>query len=69
VKIFIHATEPINSLESFYKAMSLGHLPAWITASTFVVTIVGSAALILYASRKRILEEGDFSSYVRNRAN
>ena len=69
VKIFMHAKEPINSLESFYQAMALGHLPAWITATTFVVTIVGSAALILYASRKRILEEGDFSSYVRNRAN
>ena len=68
VKIFMHAKEPITSLSSFYHAMALGHLPAWITATTFVVTILGSIVLIAYASRKRVLEEGDFSSYVRNRA-
>jgi len=66
VKIFMHAKEPINSLSSFYRAMAIGHLPAWLTAITFIVTILGSAFLILYATKKRISEEGDFSSYVRN---
>lgn len=69
VKIFIHAKEPITSLSSFYRAMAIGHLPAWITAITFVTTISGSAFLIIYAAKKRESEEGDFCSYVRNLGN
>lgn len=68
VKIFMHAKDPIVSVPSFYSAMATGHLPAWLTAITFVITILGSTFLILYAARKRISEEGGFSSYVRNPA-
>ena len=69
VKIFIHAREPINSIPSFYRAMALGHLPSWVTAMTFIVTIIGSIFLIVYATRKRVAEDADFSSFVRNREN
>jgi len=66
VKIFIHAKEPIDSVGSLYRAMAVGHLPAWLTAMTFVTTILGSTFLIIYATQKRVSEEGEFSSYVRN---
>ena len=66
IKIFMHAKEPITTPALFYRAMGIGHLPAWLTACTFLMTILGSAFLILYATKKRISEEGDFSNYVRN---
>jgi uncharacterized membrane protein len=66
VKIFMHAKQPIDSLASFYSAMSVGHLPAWLTAMTFVFTIISSAFLIIYSTRKRVAEDGDFSSFTRD---
>ena len=66
VKIFMHAKDPITSLLTFYNAMALGHLPSWVTAMTFIITIIGSVGLIIYASRMRVAEDTDFSSFVRN---
>ena len=53
MKIFIHAKQPIDSPASFYRAMAVGSLAAWVTPLTFAATIIGSTFLIIYATRKR----------------
>src|SRR6266513_3093034 len=35
-KIFLHATEPIDTVTAFYRALGVGHIPAWFVAIIFV---------------------------------
>src|SRR4051794_36997848 len=47
-KIFLHASAPIEGLGSFYRALSVGHIPSWLVASIFVGTLVSVTAITIY---------------------
>src|SRR5207244_8203731 len=47
VKIFLHASVPINDLVSFYQALRIGHIPSWLVALLFDVTFVNVITIMI----------------------
>jgi uncharacterized membrane protein len=63
LKIFIHATEPIDSMGAFYRALRVGYIPSWLVAIIFVGTLVTVSGIAVYVGRKTSGEISEFGSH------
>jgi uncharacterized membrane protein len=62
-KIFLHAPTAMDSLPSFYRALRVGHIPAWLVASIFVATLVSVIGITIYVSKKSSAEISEFGTH------
>jgi uncharacterized membrane protein len=62
-KIFLHAAAPIDGLGSFYRALSVGHIPSWLVAFIFAATLISVTAITIYVSRKSTGEISEFGTH------
>jgi uncharacterized membrane protein len=62
-KIFLHAAAPIEGLGSFYRALSVGHIPSWLVAFIFAATLISVTAITIYVSRKSTGEISEFGTH------
>jgi uncharacterized membrane protein len=62
-KIFLHAPMAMNSVGSFYRALRVGHIPAWLVASIFVATLASVIGITLYVSKKTTGEISEFGTH------
>jgi uncharacterized membrane protein len=62
-KIFLHAPTAMNDLPSFYHALSVGHIPAWLIAFIFVATLVSVIGITIYVGRKTSGEISEFRAH------
>ena len=62
-KIFLHAAAPIDGFGSFYRALSVGHIPSWLVAAIFVGTLVSVTAITIYVSRRSTGEISEFGTH------
>jgi hypothetical protein len=63
MKIFLHATEPIESLGAFYRALRVGHIAPWFVAIIFVGTFTIVVGMSIYVGRKTSGEITEFGSH------
>jgi uncharacterized membrane protein len=63
MKIFIHAKEPIDGLSAFYRALRVGHIPAWLVAFIFAGTLIGVIVITIYVGRKSSGEVSEFGGH------
>ena len=63
MKIFLHASEPIDTVGAFYRALRVGHIPSWLVAIIFVGTLVTVIGIALYVGRKTSGEISEFGSH------
>ncbi len=59
-KIYLHASPRIDSWASFYRALSVGHIPAWFVASLFIASLVSVIGITAYISRRGSAEISEF---------
>lgn len=62
-KIFLHAPMAMDSLPSFYHAMGVGHIPAWLVASVFVATLISVTGITIYVGQKTSGEISEFRTH------
>lgn len=62
-KIFLHASEPVDTLGSFYRALSIGHIPSWLVASVFVGTMALVIGITIYVGKKTSGEISEFGAH------
>ena len=62
-KIFLHATEPIDTAGSFYRALSVGHIPAWLVAFIFGGTFALVIGITIYVGKKTTGEISEFGAH------
>ena len=62
-KIFLHAPMAMDSLPSFYRALRVGHIPAWLVAFIFIGTLVSVIAITVYVSKKTSGEISEFGTH------
>jgi hypothetical protein len=48
LKIFSHATELIDGMPAFYRALRVGHIPSWLVAFIFIGTLAGVIGITIY---------------------
>jgi uncharacterized membrane protein len=64
-KIFLHPAEPITGVFGFYRALRVGHIPAWFVAFIFVGTLVSVIGIAVYVGKKT---SGEISEFGANRS-
>ena len=62
-KIFLHASAPITDVVSFYRALRIGHIPAWFVAMVFVGTFVSVISITIYVSKRSSGEITEFGTH------
>jgi uncharacterized membrane protein len=62
-KIFLHAPMPIDGIPTFYHAMRVGHIPAWLIASVFFGTLASVIAITIYVSKHTSGEIAEFGTH------
>jgi uncharacterized membrane protein len=62
-KIFLHAGEPIDSFASFYRALSVGHIPSWLVAFIFAGTMALVIGITIYVGKKTTGEISEFRAH------
>jgi uncharacterized membrane protein len=62
-KIFLHAPMAMDSLPSFYRALRVGHIPAWLVALVFVTTLVSVIGITIYVGTKTSGEISEFGTH------
>ena len=62
-KIFLHAPMAMDSVPSFYRALSVGHIPAWLVASVFVITLISVIGITIYVGKKTSGEISEFRTH------
>lgn len=62
-KIFLHANEPINDIWSFYRSLSVGHIPAWLVAFIFAGTSALVIGITIYIGKKSSGEISEFGAH------
>ena len=62
-KIFLHATEPVDTVASFYRSLSLGHIPSWLVAFIFGATFVVVIGITVYVGKKTTGEISEFGAH------
>ena len=62
-KIFLHAPMAMDSLPSFYHALRVGHIPAWLVAFIFVATLVSVIGITIYVGKKTSGEISEFGAH------
>ena len=63
VKIFLHASAPINDFVSFYHALRIGNIPSWLVALIFAGTFVTVISITIYVSNKSSGEISEFGTH------
>jgi len=62
-KIFLHAPMAMDGIGAFYRALRIGHIPAWLIASIFLGTLVSVIAITVYVSRNTSGEISEFGTH------
>jgi uncharacterized membrane protein len=62
-KIFLHAPMAMNSFGSFYHALRIGHIPAWLIASVFITTLASVIGITVYVSKHTSGEISEFGTH------
>jgi len=62
-KIFLHATQPMNGVPDFYRALRIGHIPSWLVAFIFVATLLSVIGITVYVSKKSTGEISEFGTH------
>lgn len=62
-KIFLHASMAMDSVSAFYRALRVGHIPAWLVAFIFVATLVSVVGITIYVGRKTTGEVSEFRTH------
>jgi len=62
-KIFLHATTPMDSVAAYYRALRVGHIPAWLVALIFVATLASVIGITIYVGKKTIGEVSEFQTH------
>jgi uncharacterized membrane protein len=62
-KIFLHAPTAMDSFGSFYRALRIGHIPAWLIAFIFIGTLVSVITITVYVSKKTSGEISEFGTH------
>jgi uncharacterized membrane protein len=63
MKIFLHASEPIDTVPAFYRALRVGHIPSWLVAIIFGGTLITVIGISVYVGRKTSGEISEFGSH------
>jgi len=63
IKIFLHASEPIESFGAFYRALRVGHIAPWFVAVIFAGTLVTVIGIAIYVGKKTSGEISEFGSH------
>nr|MDQ2660039.1 DUF2270 domain-containing protein [Verrucomicrobiota bacterium] len=62
-KIILHASEPIDSFWSFYRSLSVGHIPSWLVAFIFGTTLALVIGITIYVGQKTSGEIAEFGTH------
>ncbi|MGZ4983142.1 MAG: DUF2270 domain-containing protein [Chthoniobacterales bacterium] len=62
-KIFLHASEPIDTFASFYRALSVGHIHSWLVAFIFAGTFAAVISITIYVGKKTTGEISEFGTH------
>jgi uncharacterized membrane protein len=62
-KIFLHAPMAMDGVGAFYRALRIGHIPAWLIAFIFISTLVSVTAITVYVSKKTSGEISEFGTH------
>ncbi|HEY2124265.1 MAG TPA: integral membrane-like protein, partial [Chthoniobacterales bacterium] len=62
-KIFLHAPMAMDSPRSFYQALRVGHIPSWLVASIFLITLVCVVGITIYVGKKTSGEISEFRAH------
>lgn len=62
-KIFLHAPMAMDGIGSFYRALRVGHIPAWLVAFILVSTMVSVIGITVYVSKKTSGEISEFGTH------
>ena len=62
-KIFLHAPMAMNGIGSFYAALRIGHIPAWLIAFIFISTLVSVIGITIYVSKNTSGEISEFGTH------
>ena len=62
-KVFLHASEPITDVVSFYHALRIGHIPSWVVAMVFVGTFISVISITIYVSKSTSGEISEFGTH------
>jgi uncharacterized membrane protein len=62
-KIFLHAPTAMDGIGSFYRALRVGHIPAWLIAFILVATMVSVIGITVYVSKKTSGEISEFGTH------
>jgi uncharacterized membrane protein len=63
-KIFLHASPPINSFNSFYRALGVApSIPSWLVAVVFTATFASVASIVIYITRQGSAEISEFDAH------
>ena len=62
-KIFLHAPKAMEDPLDFYRALRVGHIPAWLVALVFIGTFLSSIGLAVYVGKKSSGEISEFGTH------
>jgi len=63
-KIFLHASPPINSFSSFYRALGVApSIPSWLVAVVFTATFASIVGIVIYITRHGSGEISEFDAH------
>jgi uncharacterized membrane protein len=62
-KIFLHAPMAMDGIPGFYRALRVGHIPAWLVAFIFVATLVSVIGITIYVGKKTTGEVSEFRTH------
>ncbi|MDQ3119046.1 MAG: DUF2270 domain-containing protein [Verrucomicrobiota bacterium] len=62
-KIFLHATQPMDNVGGFYRALRVGHIPSWLVALIFFATLLSVIGITIYVSKKSTGEISEFGTH------
>jgi len=63
MKLFLHASEPIESFGAFYRAMRVGHIPPWFVLFIFLGTLIAVIGIAIYVGRRTSGEISEFGNH------
>jgi uncharacterized membrane protein len=61
-KIFLHAPMAMDGPFAFYRALRVGHIPAWLVAFIFASTLALVIGITIYVSKKTTSEIAEFGA-------
>ena len=62
-KIFLHAPHAMEGFPDFYRALRVGHIPAWLVALVMLGTFISSIGIAIYVGKKSSGEISEFGTH------